>query len=76
MTIGHFFGLDSVSDNQYATFSGAGSIFIPYLLQVLTFVPIYFYHHNCHYKGCPRIGKHQHKHFKYCRKHHPLIKES
>jgi hypothetical protein len=76
MTLAHFFGLDSLNDVPYAFWSGAGSVFLPFILQAVVFLPIYWYHHNCNHSGCPRIGKHHHNHFRFCKYHHPLIKDT
>ena len=30
-------------------------------------------HHNCHVKGCWRLGRHPHEQYKLCARHHPHV---
>jgi hypothetical protein len=64
--ISHWLGLDNASGAVYlfwsgffgdlALFGGAWAI---------------YHKHNCHYPGCPRIGKHVVDGTPYCTRHHP-----
>jgi hypothetical protein len=71
--LSHFFGLDNLAGVQYGFWSGIGSD----LGEVAIFggvVGIYR-KHNCHVKGCARIGKHPVEGTPYvvCAKHHPGV---
>ena len=66
--IAHLLGLDNASGPTYLFWSGffgdttiIGGAILLYL------------HHNCHVKGCPRIGRHPFQHYKLCAKHHPAV---
>ena len=41
-------------------------------------IGIYLYHHNCHARGCWRLGKHPVEGTPYvaCRKHHPHVPDT
>lgn len=67
----HFIGADNVSGAAYGFWSGFGSdlgevAIIGGVIQLVR-------HHNCHVKGCPRVGKFQVEGtpYKVCKLHHP-----
>lgn len=66
-------GVTDPTTKHYGFWSGFGSVVVPPLLNLLWILPLYFWHHNCHQKGCLRIGKHPHKHLKFCKHHHPAM---
>ena len=57
----------------YWFWSGLGSDFGE--ATIVAAVLATFRHHNCHVKGCPRIGHYEVKGtpYKVCRKHHPTM---
>lgn len=65
-------GLDGSKGTDF--WGGLGSV----LFTLLPLLSAYFYHHNCHVKGCWRLGKHVVNGTPYvvCRKHHPDIGEA
>ena len=58
---------------HYLFWSGFGSIVIPPLLTAVPIMWVLLRRHNCHAKGCWRIGRHQVEGTTYvvCRHHHP-----
>lgn len=69
--LSHFFGLDNGSGPFYGFWSGVGSDIGE--LALVGAVAGVFRHHNCHIKGCWRLGKHPHGPYKLCAKHHPRV---
>ena len=69
----HWLGVDDVSGAAYAFWSGFGSILIPPLLTAGPVMWVLLRKHNCHAKGCWRIGRHPVEGTGYvvCRRHHP-----
>jgi hypothetical protein len=62
----HWLGLDNASGAPYLWWSGFfGDV------TILGSVIALYHKHNCHYKGCARIGKHLFDGTPYCSKHHP-----
>jgi hypothetical protein len=49
-------GTSSEASRSYAYWSGFGSVF-PWSLGIVTGIFLAYRHHNCHVKGCPRLGK-------------------
>lgn len=72
----HFLGIDNVSGYAYGFWSGFGSD-LGEIALVGAVIGIYR-KHNCHVKGCWRIGKHpvDSTPFVVCRKHHPDIDQA
>ncbi len=64
-------GIDNPSGKIYAFWSGFGSDIGE--VTILGGIWMMYRKHNCHTKGCWRIGKHPHGPFMLCRKHHPLV---
>lgn len=69
MSLFHLIGLDSGSGPFYLFWSGFGGDFGEVTL--LTGVIVMLRTHNCHVKGCWRLGKYSFEHYKLCKKHHP-----
>jgi hypothetical protein len=71
--LSHFFGFDNLSGPFYGFWSGAGSDIGELALvgAVLGMIRV----HNCHVKGCFRIGHHpvDGTPYKVCRVHHPGV---
>lgn len=69
--LSHVLGLDNLSGPFYGWWSGAGSDLGELALVVGAWT--LFRRHNCHAKGCWRIGRHQVEGTPHvvCRKHHP-----
>lgn len=69
------------SGGAYAYWSGFGSVF-PWGMGILATLLVLIYHnlvkHNCHAKGCVRIGRYHVAGTPYvtCRKHHPAIEDN
>lgn len=59
--------LQPLSGQGYQFWSGIGSDFSE--ITILGAVVGLYYKHNCHTKGCPRIGKHIVNGTPYCTKH-------
>jgi hypothetical protein len=55
----HVLGLDNASGPLYLFPSGWGSILIPPLLTAVPIVWVLLRRHNCHTRGCLRIGRHK-----------------
>lgn len=69
--LGHILGLDNLSGAWYGFWSGfAGDI-----SQIAILGGLYsmWRKHNCHVKGCPRVGRHKVAGTEWvvCRRHHP-----
>lgn len=69
--LAHFLGLDNLSGPFYGFWSGFGSD-----LGELTLIGAalsLYWRHNCHVKGCIRLGRHAVNGTPYvvCKKHHP-----
>lgn len=66
--LAHVLGLDNASGPAYLAWSGFGGD-LGYLAIVGTLV----HRHNCHVRGCLRIGRHPvaGTDFVVCRRHHP-----
>lgn len=71
MWLAHFFGLDNASGPAYLFWSGVGSDITE--LAVLGGLVSLYRKHNCHVKGCPRLGRHLIAGTTYvvCARHHP-----
>jgi hypothetical protein len=71
--LSHFFGLDNASGAHYLFWSGIGSDISE--IAILGAVIGIYRRHNCHIKGCARIGKHAVDGTPYvvCAKHHPDV---
>lgn len=69
----HFFGLDDLSGPFYGFWSGVGSDISE--LAIVAAVIAGYRKHNCHVKGCWRLGKHAVRNTPYvvCAKHHPDV---
>jgi hypothetical protein len=69
----HYLGLTTASGPWYSFWSGIGSDFGE--LTIVAAVVGLYRHHNCHEKGCWRIGKFSVDGTPYtaCRKHHPAL---
>jgi hypothetical protein len=69
--IGHWMGIDNGSGPWYLFWSGFGAN-LGELAIVAGLVSLYL-RHNCHVKGCWRIGRHpvEGTTWVVCRKHHP-----
>lgn len=71
--LSHFFGIDNEAGSHYAFWSGAGSD-IGELAMVGAFYAL-IRHHNCHTKGCWRIGRLKFAadgtEYLLCHRHHP-----
>lgn len=69
--LGHLLGLDNLSGPWYGFWSGFGSD----VGEVTIFAGLIavYRRHNCHIRGCPRIGHHQVEGTEWvvCRRHHP-----
>lgn len=66
--LAHVLGLDDVSGRWYAWWSGfAGDI------SILATPVVLLRKHNCHVRGCARVGRHPVEGTSYtvCRRHHP-----
>ena len=64
--ISHFFGIDTQSSHMYDFWSGVAT----QATLILAAIGAYR-HHNCHRRGCLRLGHlDQKKHRVVCRKHH------
>ena len=64
----HLLGIDTQQSWAYDFWSGvATQLPLPNWIIAI----IWYRRHNCHAKGCPRLGKHQHEGTGYCRHHHP-----
>jgi hypothetical protein len=63
-------GLSNASGSQYLFWSG-------FFGDVTIFAAIFsiYFKHNCHAKGCPKIGKHLVNGTPYCTKHKEIINE-
>jgi hypothetical protein len=68
-----FFGLDDLSGPWYGFWSGAGSDITE--LAIIGGLISLARRHNCHVKGCWRIGRHKVEgtEFITCAKHHPTV---
>lgn len=64
-----FFGVDNEAGRGYAFWSGIGSDIGEIALIGLLYQNVR--KHNCHVKGCPRIGRHHIGDYIVCRRHHP-----
>ena len=62
----HVLGIDTQQSYWYDLWSGIGA-----KIDLLFLGVIYIVHHNCHVKGCWRLGKHVYNGTPYCTKHHP-----
>jgi hypothetical protein len=56
ISILHSAGIDNVSGPQYGFWSGVGSVILPPLFSISALGAIYLRKHNCHVKGCWRLG--------------------
>jgi len=66
--LAHVLGIDNLSGRWYGFWSGFfGDV------SILSMPLILLRRHNCHVKGCPRLGRHpvEGKPWTVCRKHHP-----
>lgn len=66
--LAHLLGLDNLSGPWYGFWSGIGGD-----LSILAAPLVLLRRHNCHVKGCPRLGRHPvpGTGFVVCRRHHP-----
>jgi hypothetical protein len=73
LTVAHFFGTRNNDGNSsgYLFWSGVGSDLSE--LAMIGFLYAFLRKHNCHSRGCWRIGRHpvEGTGFVVCRKHHP-----
>ena len=69
--LSHHLGMDNASGGYYLFWSGFGSDITEFAL-VGGLVGV-ARAHNCHVKGCWRIGKHPHGLYKLCSRHHPEV---
>jgi len=69
--LAHLAGLDSVNDAWYAFWSGIGSDIGE--LSLIAAAGSLYWRHNCHVKGCWRLGRHAVAGTPHvvCRRHHP-----
>lgn len=67
----HGTGMTNVSDPEYGFWSGFGSDIQEFF--VVGAIIRWAVHHNCHVKGCWRLGRHPFQHYKLCGRHHPAI---
>ena len=71
----HFLGFSNADGNgtHYLFWSGFGGIVIPPLLTAVPIVWVLLRRHNCHVRGCWRIGRNAVEGTAYvvCRRHHP-----
>lgn len=72
----HFIGVRPTSGSgAYSFWSGFGSDIGEATIVVAVLGVVR--HHNCHVKGCARLGKHEYEmdgaKYKLCRRHHPAI---
>lgn len=65
----HATGGDNPDGTPYLELSGFLNLIIPAIIGVT----LYWWHHNCHHKRCPRIGRHKPGGTSYCKKHHPYM---
>lgn len=72
--LSHFFGLDNLSGPWYGFWSGVGSDISE--VAIIGGVIQIYRKHNCHVKGCWRIGKHPVGHYVVCRSHHPGVPDA
>lgn len=66
--LSHFLGLDNGSGPFYLWWSGFGANFGE--ITLITTALVWAKHHNCHTRGCYRLG-HPHDGQVWCRRHHP-----
>lgn len=66
--LAHVLGLDDLSGHWYGFWSGIGGD-----ASILAVPAVLVRRHNCHAKGCPRLGRHPvaGTTFVVCRRHHP-----
>lgn len=71
--LAHWAGLDNPSGPIYAFWSGIFSALPSF--GVFALVAGAYRKHNCHVRGCPRIGRHSidGTNWVVCRKHHPEL---
>lgn len=62
--------INPLTDNGYKFWSGIGNDLPIYLLGVL---PLWWHQRKCHVSGCHRLGRYTLKHYKLCKRHHPLV---
>lgn len=73
----HWTGVDTQQSYFYDFWSGIGPVIfgqLPILISLL----LYFRHHNCHIKGCWRLGHPDPRGggFPACKRHHSLYQQS
>lgn len=61
----HVFGIDTQQSYYYDFWSGVATQFTT-VIAGLTYVR----KHNCHVRGCPRVGRHSVNGTPFCDKHH------
>jgi hypothetical protein len=68
-----FFGVYDEAGPGYGFWSGFGSIIVQ--PGIVVGIVLYLRHHNCHAKGCWRVGKIKHtqdgQEYLLCKTHHP-----
>jgi hypothetical protein len=69
----HGLGIDDTTGPWYAFWSGAGSDLGE--LALLAGIFGLYHRHNCHTKGCWRIGRHLVDGTPWCNKHHHAARE-
>lgn len=60
----HVFGIDNPSGPEYSFWSGVGSD-----LSYLSVFAVLYRKHNCHVRGCWRIGHHSQGEYIVCHRH-------
>lgn len=67
--LAHFFGLDNGSGPQYLFWSGIGSDITE--VAILGGMIQLYRRHNCHVRGCFRVGMRHYGDALLCKRHHP-----
>lgn len=63
----HILGIDTQQSYYYDFASGWG----PKILELGVIVFLWYWHNQCHYHLCMRIGRYPLGHHKLCKRHHP-----
>lgn len=62
----HWLGIDTQQSYFYDFWSGIAT-----QASLVFAALVYYMKHNCHRRGCLRIGKHSYNGTPYCSRHHP-----